>query len=82
VADVLPKLIAHRLKVAVNELDVVLSDVPMGTTVKVHAFNHLPGVLCKLLREAETGEPLSSRVSTFFASSSLPAAHQAHGHST
>ena len=68
VADVLPKLIAHRLiepalraaghvrvvcredrpdrllaELAVNELDVVLSDAPMGTSVKVQAFNHLLG---------------------------------------
>jgi LysR family transcriptional activator of nhaA len=30
-------------ELAVNELDVVLADAPMGPTVKVHAFNHLLG---------------------------------------
>src|SRR5207245_9471460 len=30
-------------ELAVNELDVVLSDAPMGTSVKVQAFNHLLG---------------------------------------
>jgi LysR family transcriptional activator of nhaA len=68
VADVLPKIIAHRLirpalrlggrvtvvcredrpdrllaELAVNELDVVLSDAPVGPGVKVSAFNHLLG---------------------------------------
>ena len=68
VADVLPKLIAHRLlepafklfepirlicregkhdhliaQLAVHELDVVLTDSPIGPTVKVRAYNHLLG---------------------------------------
>jgi LysR family transcriptional regulator, transcriptional activator of nhaA len=68
VADVVPKVIAHRLiapalkladqvrvicredrpdkllaELAINELDVVLADAPMGPTIKVHAFNHLLG---------------------------------------
>jgi hypothetical protein len=30
-------------ELAVNELDVVLADAPMGTAVKVHAYNHLLG---------------------------------------
>jgi LysR family transcriptional regulator, transcriptional activator of nhaA len=30
-------------ELAVNELDVVLADAPMGPAVKVHAFNHLLG---------------------------------------
>ena len=30
-------------ELAVNELDVVLSDAPIGPAVKVHAFNHLLG---------------------------------------
>jgi LysR family transcriptional regulator, transcriptional activator of nhaA len=34
------KLLAE---LAVNELDVVLADAPMGAAVKVHAFNHLLG---------------------------------------
>ncbi|MCP4591359.1 MAG: transcriptional activator NhaR [bacterium] len=68
VADVLPKLIAHRLlepalklpepiqlvcrestpaellaRLAVHELDLILSDSPIGPDVRVRAFNHLLG---------------------------------------
>ena len=68
VADVLPKLIAHRLldpalklaepirlicregkhdhllaQLAVHELDLVLTEAPIGSMVKVRAFNHLLG---------------------------------------
>lgn len=68
IADVLPKLIAHRLlepalslpdplrivcyegkserllaELAVHGLDLVLTDAPIGPTVKVRAFNHLLG---------------------------------------
>ena len=68
VADVLPKLIAHRLlepafklseairiicregkhdhllaQLAVHELDLVLTDAPIGSTVKIRAFSHLLG---------------------------------------
>lgn len=68
VADVLPKLIAHRLlepafklpepirlicregkhdhlvaQLAVHDLDLVLTDSPIGSTVKVRAFNHMLG---------------------------------------
>jgi LysR family transcriptional activator of nhaA len=68
VADVLPKLIAHRLlepalklpetiqlvcrestpaellaRLAIHELDLILSDSPIGPDVRVRAFNHLLG---------------------------------------
>jgi LysR family transcriptional activator of nhaA len=68
IADVVPKLIAHRLlepalrlpdpvrmvchedkserllaELAVHGLDLVLTDAPIGPTVKVRAFNHLLG---------------------------------------
>lgn len=68
VADVLPKLIAHRLilpalqlsqpvritcresvlesllgDLAIQEIDVVLSDAPVGPGIKIRAFNHLLG---------------------------------------
>lgn len=68
VADVLPKLIVHRLlapayklrepvrmicregkhdqlvaQLALHELDVVLTDLPLGSAVKVKAFSHLLG---------------------------------------
>ncbi len=68
VADVLPKLVAHRLlepalslpekvrlvcyestqaellaKLAIHELDLVLSESPIGPDVQVRAFNHLLG---------------------------------------
>jgi len=68
VADVLPKLIAHRLlepalklpepiqlvcrestpaellaRLAIHELDLILSDSPIGLDVRVRAFNHLLG---------------------------------------
>ncbi len=68
VADVLPKLVAHRLlepalelpetiqlvcrestpaellaRLAIHELDLILSDSPIGPEVRVRAFNHLLG---------------------------------------
>ena len=68
VADVLPKLVAHRLlepalklpetiqlvchestpaellaRLAIHELDLILSDGPIGPDVRVRAFNHLLG---------------------------------------